>query len=229
MPDLAKLCVVIPCGPGDQAWRQLLPQLARLPAAAEIVLSGIDGAAGWPPRDEQASAAPGLSRCLMVSGSAGRAAQQNRGAAIGRNDWLWFLHADSQLHPDALQRIVSLSARPTLAYFDLAFHDGPLGMQVNRLGAFIRSRWLGMPFGDQGLLLPRAEFKALGGFDETLGSGEDHALVWAARRAGLPLRPLRLPLYTSARKYIERGWWRTTAEHLRLSWQQARRFSRSRA
>jgi hypothetical protein len=230
MPDLSKLCVVIPCGPGETSWQALLPQLAGLPGSAEIVLSGVSGSAHWPPRSADLLADPltGRGSCRLAEGPAGRAAQQNRGAAAGRNPWLWFLHADSRLHADALSHVAAMPESPTLGYFDLAFHDGPASMQLNRLGAFVRSRWLGMPFGDQGLLLPRAAFDSLGGFDESLSGGEDHALVWSARRAGLQLRPLRLPLYTSARKYIEHGWWQTTARHLQLSWQQARRFSRGR-
>lgn len=224
MPALADLSIVIPCGPGDSAWQALLPQLAALGDRGEVILSGVDGSPGWPPPASALDALPG---CRVISGPTGRAAQQNRGAAAGRNRWLWFLHADSRLHPRSFGRIAALPEGDALAYFDLAFHDGNAAMLLNRCGAHIRSRWLGMPFGDQGLLLPRALFERLGGFDERIGSGEDHALVWAARRAGVPLRPLRLPLYTSARRYAEHGWLATTLRHLRLTWQQARRFSRA--
>ncbi|MBD8524461.1 glycosyl transferase family 2 [Pseudomarimonas arenosa] len=226
MPALSELCVVVPCGPGELAWRSLLPQLGGLPAEAQIVLSGVTGRADWPPADAAFALLSGLrARLTVISGAAGRGAQQNRGAAQSQHTWLWFLHADSRLHSDSLARIAALPAEPALAYFDLAFHDGTPWMQLNRAGAWLRSRWLGLPFGDQGLLLPRHSFQTLGGFDETLRSGEDHALVWAARRAGLKLVPLGLPLYTSARRYAEHGWLRTTARHLRLTWQQARQFS----
>jgi hypothetical protein len=226
MPALVDLCIVVPCGPGECGWQALLPQLAMLPAASEVILSGVENSPGWPPPVSAPGAPP---TCRVLSGPAGRAAQQNRGAAAGRNRWLWFLHADSRLHPHSFGRIVALPEGDAVAYFDLAFHDGGAAMQLNRCGAYIRSRWLGMPFGDQGLLLPRALFERLGGFDERVGSGEDHALVWAARRAGVPLRALGLPLYTSARRYAEHGWLATTARHLRLTWQQARRFSRGAA
>ena len=226
MPALANLCIVIPCGPGERGWQALLPQLAALPRASEVILSGVEDSPGWPPDAGALDARPGS---RAISGHAGRAGQQNRGAAAGRNRWLWFLHADSRLHPRSFARIAALADDEALAYFDLAFHDGGPAMQLNRCGAYVRSRWLGIPFGDQGLLLPRAVFERLGRFDERVGSGEDHALVWAARRAGVPLRPLGLPLYTSARRYAEHGWLTTTAHHLRLTWQQARRFSRGAA
>jgi len=221
MPALDQLAIIIPAGPGDRAWHALLPQLRGLPDAAELRVVGVaeDAPAGFPE----------AVRAQWIDSPRGRARQQNAGARASRNAWLWFLHADSRLHPDTLARIAALPDQPALAYFDLAFHDGPPLMTLNRWGAWIRCRTFGLPFGDQGLLLPRARFEVLGGFDETLEGGEDHALVWRARRAGLPLKALGLPLYTSARKYVERGWWATTRRHLGLTWQQARRFSRIRA
>ncbi len=219
MPALADLAVVVPVGPGDAAWRALLPALAALPAEAEIVLSLVEG-------DAQPVDVP--ARVRVLRGSAGRAAQQNRGAAATSRPWLWFVHGDSRVDAGVLDAIARLPDAPALAYCDLAFHDGPWLMRLNALGAFVRSRWLGLPFGDQGLLLRRVDFDALGGFDARVGGGEDHALVWAARRARLPLVPLGVRLPTSARRYAERGWWRTTARHLRLTWAQARRFSAGR-
>jgi len=117
-----------------------------------------------------------------------------------------------------------------LAYFDLRFlADGPRLMVVNAVAANLRSRWLKLPFGDQGLMIHRDDFRRLGGFDAQLRAGEDHALVWRARHQGLPLRRLAAPLYTSARKYAEHGWFRTTVWHLSATWRQARHFARDRS
>ena len=100
-------------------------------------------------------------------------------------------------------------------------------MHLNALGVFVRSRWLGLPFGDQGFFLARAVFERLGGFDTAVPFGEDHALVWAARRAGVAIVPAGAPLYTSARKYAEGGWLATTARHVWWTtaqvWREARR------
>ena len=57
--------------------------------------------------------------------------------------------------------------------------------------------------------------------------GEDLALVWRARRAGLRLQGLDAAMLTSARRYRQRGWLRTTLRHLRLTallvWREMRR------
>lgn len=227
---LARLTVVVPVGPGDTIAPILREQLSALPADAElrVVCADADDAARM-----RAAATPDHGprwRCAIAP--CGRAAQQNAGADAAARSWLWFLHADSRLAPETLPALAEFlrDDASALGYFDLRFlDDGPPLMPLNAIGVWLRSRWLGLPFGDQGLVLPRSVFRALGGFDTALTCGEDHDLVWRARRAGLPLRPLRAPLYSSARKYAEHGWARVTVWNLRESWRQARWFARGRA
>jgi hypothetical protein len=217
-----KLSVIVPVGPGEPAWRELLGDLAVLGPGAEIILVAITGAA---PAGFDGPAYGLRVPARWLEAPAGRARQQNAGAAAARGETLWFLHADSRL-PAASVAKATRFAGQALGYFDLRYcDDGPQLARLNALGAWLRSRWLGLPFGDQGLILPRRTFHALGGFDESLSAGEDHALVWAARRARIPLVPLRAPLQTSARRYAEHGWLRTTLRHARLTISQARRFS----
>lgn len=224
---LRELAVVVPIGPGDGAWRELLPQLAALPPEARVVL--VAAADRELPARTDASCTALRADLLMLTAPCGRASQQNAGAREAQRRFLWFVHADSRLHERTLMALArSLERHPNaLGYFDLRFDDGPLMVGLNAIGVFIRSRWLGLPFGDQGLFLSRANFERLGGFDATLDRGEDHALVWAASRAGIALVAARAPIYTSAREYAERGWLRTTARHVWLTaaqvWRESRR------
>ena len=217
-----RLAIVIPAGPGDDAWQGLLPQLEGA-HAAEVVLVLPREAPGLP------ATLPG--NVAVCRAPAGRARQLNAGATATKADWLWFLHADTRVTAATLAALGRFVAgdRNAIGYFDLRFlDDGPRLTGLNTIGANLRSRWFGLPFGDQGLLLPRRVFATLGGFDETEPGGEDHALAWAARRARVPLVALRAPIYTSARKYARAGWWATTRLHLRLTCTQAWRFSRLR-
>lgn len=206
------LSVVIPLGPGENAWRPLLQQLAALPSAgSETILVG----AGVDPPDVPVPIS-GL-RVRRLRAPVGRARQMNAGAAAAQGRWLWFLHADSRLSPAVLPALHAFLTGhvDALGYFDLAFaDDGPRLARLNAAGANLRARWLGLPFGDQGLVLPRRHFTDLGGYDETAPYGEDHLLVWRARRARLPLVRIPARLYTSARKYRDRGWAATTLRHL---------------
>jgi len=202
--------IVVPVGPGDAAWRGLLPRLAALDTGYEVLLAGTA-----PPATDDASLSGGA---RWLSCPSGRARQQNAGAAAARAPLLWFLHCDSR--PD--QRVLRSVARlprdfDALGWFPLRFHDGTALHRLNAVGANLRSRICALPFGDQGLLLPAARFRALDGFDESLARGEDLDLVLRARRSGLRLCRLDGTLSTSARRYREHGWWRTTREHLRLT------------
>jgi hypothetical protein len=225
---LATVTVVIPVGPGDTVAPELREQLRALPSQARIRVvcareadaAVLRGSASTDPR----------SPWEVLTAPSGRASQQNAGAADACTAYLWFLHADSRLADDTLPALADFVGREewALGYFDLRFlDDGPKWVRLNALGAWLRSRWLHLPFGDQGFVLPRVAFEDLAGFDPRLPSGEDHDLIWRARRADLPIRPLQASLYTSARKYAQRGWRRTTWQHVRATWQQARRFSRA--
>jgi hypothetical protein len=224
MAEALKLSVIIPVGPGEAAWPELLGDLAALPDDTEILLVAATGEAprGWSPRPHRL-AVP----ARWLEAPAGRARQQNAGAAVARGENLWFLHADSRLPTGTVSAAWNFAGRQALGYGSLRFAaDGPRLARLNALGAGLRSRWLGLPFGDQGFLLPRELFISLGGFDESLAAGEDHALVWKARRAGVPLAPLGAPVISSARRYAEHGWLRTSLRHARLTIAQARRFAR---
>lgn len=207
-----RLSIIVPIAPAEPDWRRLTDQLAPLmPQDAELILvsSGAPLLAGpW--------------RCLATT--AGRARQMNHGASHARGGFLWFVHADTVLLPDsvpALMRFID-GATPALGWFDLAFlPDGPWLTRLNAWGANRRSHLLELPFGDQGLVLPATTFAQLGGFDEVAPYGEDHLLVWAAHEAGVPVRPVGAALLTSARKYAERGWARTSARHVWLTARQA--------
>lgn len=229
---LSRLSIVLPVGPGETAWPPVFEALRAQAPAAELLPVFVEG-------DPQPVPHGGL------RAPAGRARQQNAGAAAATRPWLWFVHADSRLTEatlPALRRFLAAQddaarvqgpgtlAWGTLAWFRLRFEDDAglsRRMRFNAAGADWRSRVLGLPFGDQGLLLRARDFAALGGFDTTMPYGEDLALVWRARRAGLRLHGLDAALLTSARRYRQRGWLRTTLRHLwltvRLVWRELRR------
>lgn len=210
------LSVIIPLAPGETAWRGLLDQLAtEAPSECEIILVAAEP--GFPTPSSNLN-------LRMLHSRPGRAVQMNLGAAQARGEWLWFLHADSMLSPQCLPALARFIARgeAALGWFNLAFlADGPRLTRLNALGANLRSRWLGIPFGDQGFVLPASVFARLGGYDEQAAYGEDHLLVWAVQRNGIPLRRIDATIATSARKYGRFGWGATTLRHLLLTARQA--------
>ena len=205
------LSVIIPIGPKEQAWRQLLPQLNCLPKDTEVIVVS-------PPQQEKLclNHSPLAQTYLFEASHAHRGVQQNLGAKHAKGQFLWFLHADSHLTPDAIHQLIhTVSSNPEgLWYFDLEFApDGPRWIKLNQWGARWRSRYLHAPFGDQGLCIARKHFV---GFPEK-GVGEDHRFVNQCRLKGIPIRPVKATITTSARKYSQQGWFVTTARHLYLT------------
>lgn len=214
-PALCSLSVIVPLAPGETEWQGLLCQLTALPAGSEVIVVRADDASCPAPTDW-----PAHLRYRECHTEPGRASQQNLGARLATGHWLWFLHADSRLRPECLRELQRFLAEGTdaLGWFKLAFrNDGPRLTGLNAAGANFRARWLGLPFGDQGLVLPRHCFEAVHGFNERVRHGEDHFLVWAVRHAGLPLRGIPALLETSARKYARHGWLATTWRHWQLT------------
>ncbi len=221
---LGNLSIIIPLGPEEDQLAPLLDDLRLLPSRdVEIILAPC--ADGF-----QALAKDGI---RVVTAEQGRARQQNAGARAAKYDNLWFLHADSRIDPavlDALEKALG-DAPGALHYFHLKFdRDGPRGMWLNEWGGRFRSQILGLPFGDQGFCLRRDIFERLGGFPEQAPYGEDHLLVWHARRAGVAIRCAGAALTTSARKYQTYGWRRVTMTYqflwIRQAWPEFWKFIR---
>ncbi|MEM1081291.1 MAG: hypothetical protein AAGH65_06895 [Pseudomonadota bacterium] len=209
----AALCVVVPLGPDDQAWRTLLPRLSALPETTELVLS----ACAEPPPDWAAlvDSSPFHSMRWLHT-QPGRAQQLNAGIEASHASTLWLLHADSQPNAINLEAVLDCTTRSQSGwwYFDLQF-DGPSSafVQLNARGATLRSRWFAQPFGDQGWVLSREVFEQVGAFDQNWVRGEDLEWTVRAKRIGHTPQALQSRLITSARRYREHGWLRTTLRH----------------
>ena len=186
----------------------LLAALASEPLIREIIVS--DGGS----RDDTLAIAK-RAGARMVTQARGRGGQLAVGAAAASGDWLLFLHADCRPLPGWQQAVEAFIAAPDAetraGYFDLVLDDdGPAARRLERIVAW-RCRMLGLPYGDQGLLISRALYDAVGGF-RPLPLMED---VDLARRLGRrQLAPLGVPLLASARRYRQGGYVRRPLRNL---------------
>lgn len=148
----------------------------------------------------------------LIAAPRGRGPQLAAGAAAASGAWLLFLHADTVLGPDWGAAVLSHIARhPDRAgWFRLAFDADHAAARRVAGWANWRSRRLGLPYGDQGLLVPRALYARVGGFPP-IPLMEDVAL---ARRLKGCLRPLAATAVTSAERYEHEGWVRRGARNL---------------
>ena len=151
----------------------------------------------------------------IVSSERGRGVQLRAGCEAAKGPWLLALHADTRLEAgwaEAARR--HLAAHPEEAgWFRFALDDPRRIARVWEAGVALRSRWGGLPYGDQGLLLSKALYETVGGY-APLPLMEDVDLVRRLGRARL--RGLGARATTSAERYRRDGYWRRSARNLGL-------------
>ena len=148
----------------------------------------------------------------VVAAGPGRGAQLAAGAARARQPWLLFLNADTVLDhgwereaSHVMEKIDKDPSRQAAAAFRLAIDDEGLAPRLVEVLARLRSSGLGLPYGDQGLLIPRRLYEAIGGH-RALPAMEDLDI---ARRLGRRrIKLMRTRAVTSARGYREDGYLR---------------------
>ncbi len=156
------------------------------------------------------------SGAVLLTGAPGRGGQLRRGAEAAGGDWLLFLHADTRLAPGWSGAVLRhITQHPASAgWFRLRFSSagGPAGMVA--AWANLRAR-MGLPFGDQGLLISRALYDRVGGYPD-IALMEDMALARALRGRLVALDGAAV---TSPERYQKSGW---VCQGLQNIWRQIR-------
>ena len=198
----ATLGVVIPTINEADHLPALLADLAEVRLPLHVVVS--DGGS-----DDETLDLARAAGATCMSGRRGRAAQMNAGARALDTPWILFLHADSRL-PPASRAALAASLRsdhgPAAAYFPFRLCGRGWFWRLVEAGQRLRERLTGLVYGDQGLLVRREVFEAVGGYPE-LPLMEDVEMVRRLRRSG-GIERLPGPLLTSPRTYRRLGRWR---------------------
>jgi len=149
----------------------------------------------------------------VFQGARGRANQMNFGALQARGDILLFLHGDTSLPASAVEQVRRALSDETVAggAFRLRIASSCRALKVVAWGANLRSRLLGLPYGDQALFVRRSAFEAIGGFS-AWPLMEDVDLVHRLKRAGRVVL-LSDAVMTSARRWEREGIIWTTARN----------------
>jgi rSAM/selenodomain-associated transferase 2 len=149
----------------------------------------------------------------VIAAPRGRGIQLAAGAEAAVGEWLLFLHADCRLEPSWEAAVRSFLSAPGLqaGYFDFGLDDPmPAARRLERIVAY-RCRALALPYGDQGLLISRPLYCAVGGF-APLPLMEDVDLV---RRLGRRrLARIGARCLSSPRRYRREGYWRRPLRNL---------------
>lgn len=178
-----------------------LPKLNKQSNLCEIIIA--DGGSS----DNSAQIADQHGASLYKTAS-GRARQMNEGAKQAGGNILLFLHADSELPPDALQQIQTLIDRGvTWGRFNVRLSGKQWLLRIVERLINWRSCITGIATGDQGIFLKRDLFESLGGYAE-IPLMEDVELSKRLKKLARP-HCIRTPIITSSRRWEHHGIVRT--------------------
>lgn len=203
MPSIS---IVIPVLSEQQRINNQLLQLRRQHPSGEIIV--VDG-------DPKSSTLDiiGDPTITCLNAPTGRGSQLASGTAVATGDVILMLHADTELPDDGLAMISTAVAKGAVwGAFQLGIDAPGSGLRLIERGVDWRSRFLSLPYGDQGIFVQRWALEQLGGVP-CIPIMEDVALVRSLRRQFGPCQLLPRRVKTSGSRWRREGISRRTLKN----------------
>lgn len=197
MMVMIMVSIIIPVLNEEKNIEKSLIQFNRLKGDKEIIV--VDGGSS----DSTKQIAKRFAK--VVLSEKGRANQMNKGAAKARGDILWFVHLDSIVNEDSIEKIqLAIDEKYVGGGFSLKFYDyDTLFMKYISTTSNLRAKYLGLYFGDQGIFVRRDVFEGVGGYpkQEIMEDWEFSLLI---KKMG-NLKLINTTIGTSARRFKNGG------------------------
>jgi rSAM/selenodomain-associated transferase 2 len=203
------LSVIVPTLNEEYTIGRLLGDLCELDIPHEVIVT--DGGSG-----DQTTAVAIWHGAHVLRACRGRGSQLAAGARAASAPVLCFLHADVRLHDNARRELADVARTRRPGAFAFRFRIDARGWQYRLIefGARLRMWLFHLSYGDQGLVVSRADYEAAGGYPD-FPIFEDVALVDALRRI-TTIRSLRSDLPVSARRWEREGPFRRVLRNWRI-------------
>ena len=152
---------------------------------------------------------------ILTPETKGRGPQLCAGAIAAKNQWMLFLHSDTELeegwHVEATKFIKAENGiTPNAAAFKFSLKDKGLAPTILAKLVALRCALFSLPYGDQGLLISKQTYEASGGYPH-FPIMEDTDII---RRLPAPVKILQSRAFTSAEKYKKEGYLKRSTRNL---------------
>jgi rSAM/selenodomain-associated transferase 2 len=204
---MAEISIIIPTLNEEAGIISFLIDLQPLRTHCELIV--VDGGSD----DNTVMLAESYVDVVIKSGK-GRAMQMNAGAAAATAPILLFLHADTQLPDDAIEKINFAREQGYVwGRFDVTLTGNLIMLNVVAWLMNTRSRWTGIATGDQAIFVKKTVFDRINGF-ANIALMEDIDLSTRLKQQGKPCC-VKSKVTTSGRRWIQFGivktiglmWW----------------------
>jgi rSAM/selenodomain-associated transferase 2 len=177
----------------------LLEHLQQLDENCDIIV--VDGC----PKRETIDNIKNKDIKILIS-EAGRGRQMNTGAASASGEILIFLHADTRIPTNALNKINRVLKQEQYigGAFDLGIRSDKLILKVIAKCASLRSRLTRIPYGDQAIFIRKDYFNKIGGYKE-IPLMEDVELMQRIKKRGDKIYIFSDRVFTSPRRWEKEG------------------------
>lgn len=151
----------------------------------------------------------------ITSAKTSRAHLLNKGAYEAKDGYLCFLHFDTDFDSENFARLRLMLKPEILYYFEFNFLDpSPSLAKLNVWAANFRANIAHIPMGNQCYNLSKKSFLEVGAFSERLTGNEDAEFMKRWKQKGYKIKKAKGVMKSSAQKYFNRGWLKTTAHDL---------------
>ncbi len=193
--------IIVPVFHEGERINDLIGSLNRLDFGKNVEIIVVDGS-----HENDTLRVIRSSHVIKISSEKGRARQMNAGALVANGEVLIFLHADTELPPQALEKIHALMERREYVggAFDLSIKSDRFIFKVIGILSSLRSRLSKVPFGDQAIFIRRECFNQIGGYKD-IAIMEDVELMRRIRKSGNKIWIFCDRVMTSPRRWEKEG------------------------